>query len=84
MEAGAVGRSMTFAMAVAARFFPIDNGLGYILPLLQNATQERVWADLSTCLLGPTMNHLPSVLMGRRAGELVPTQLPVDPPTPCS
>src|SRR5262249_48015663 len=75
--AGAVGRSMTFAMAVAAGFFPVDNGLGYVLPLLQNATQERVWADLSTYLLGPTLNHLPSVLMGRPAGELVPPQLPV-------
>lgn len=76
--AGAVGRSMTFAMAVAAGFFPTDNGLGYVLPLLNNATQERVWADLSTYLLGPTLNHLPSVLMGRPAGELVPPQLPVD------
>jgi len=75
--AGAVGRSMTFAMAVAAGFSPVDNGLGYVLPLLQNATQERVWADLSTYLLGPTLNHLPSVLMGRPAGELVPPQLPV-------
>jgi ABC-type transport system involved in multi-copper enzyme maturation permease subunit len=76
--AGAVGRSMTFAMAVAIGFFPIDNGLGYVLPLLNNATQERVWADLSTYLLGPTLNHLPSVLMGRPAGELVPPELPVD------
>lgn len=76
--AAALGRSMTFAMAVAAGFFPLDNGLGYVLPLLQTATQERVWADLSTYLLGPTLNHLPSVLMGRPAGELVPPQLPVD------
>jgi len=76
--AGAVGRSMTFAMAVAAGFFPLDNMLGYLLPILQNATQERVWGDLTTYLLGPTLNHLPSVLMGRRAGELIPPQLPVD------
>lgn len=76
--AGAVGRSLTFAMAVAAGFFPVDNGLGYVLPLLQNATQERVWADVTTYLLGPTLNHLPSVLMGRRAAELVSPQLPVD------
>jgi ABC-type transport system involved in multi-copper enzyme maturation permease subunit len=76
--AGAVGRSTTFAMAVAVGFFPVDNGLGYVLPLLNNATQERVWADLSTYLLGPTLNHLPSVLMGRPAGELVPPELPVD------
>jgi ABC-2 type transport system permease protein len=76
--AGAAGRSMTFAMAVAAGFFPVDNALGYVLPLLQNATQEHVWGDLSTYLLGPTLNHLPSVLMGRRAAELVPPEWPVD------
>jgi ABC-2 type transport system permease protein len=76
--AGAVGRSMTFAMAVAAGFFPVDNALGYVLPLLQNATQERVWGDLSAYLLGPTLNHLPSVLMCRRAAELIPPQQPVD------
>jgi len=76
--AGAVGRSMTFAMAVAAGFFPVDNGLGYVLPLMQSATQERVWGDLSTYLLGPTLNHLPSVLMGRHAAELVPPEWPVD------
>jgi len=71
VAAAAVGRSMTFAMAVAMGFFPIDNGLGYVLPLLHSATQERVWADLSTYLLGPTLNHLPSVLMHRPAGELI-------------
>jgi len=74
----AAGRSMTFAMAVAAGFFPLDNFLGYVLPILQNATQERIWSDLTTYLLGPTLNHLPAVLMGRRAGELIPPQLPVD------
>jgi hypothetical protein len=78
VAAGAVGRSMTFAMAVAAGFFPLDNFLGYVLPVLQNATQERVWSDVTTYLLGPTLNHLPAVLMGRHAGELVPPQLPVD------
>lgn len=76
--AGVVGRSMAFAMAAAAGFFPVDNGLAYVLPILQNATQERTWADLTTYLLGPTLNHLPAVLMGRSAGELVPPQLPVD------
>jgi len=78
VAAGAAGRSMTFAMAVAAGFFPLDNFLGYVLPILQNATQERIWSDLTTYLLGPTLNHLPAVLMGRRAGELIPPQLPVD------
>ena len=78
LVAGAVGRSMTFAMAVAAGFFPFDNGLGVVLPILQNATQERVWADLTTYLLGPTLNHLPAVLTGRHAAELVTPQLPVD------
>jgi hypothetical protein len=76
--AGAVGRSLTFAAAVAAGFFPVDNGLGYVLPILNTATQERVWADLTTYLLGPTLNHLPSVLMNRSAGELVPPAVPAD------
>jgi ABC-type transport system involved in multi-copper enzyme maturation permease subunit len=75
--AGAVGRSMAFALAVAGGFFPVDNGLGLVLPLLHTATQERVWGAASSYLLGPTLNHLPSVLMGRPAGELVPPELPV-------
>jgi hypothetical protein len=37
-----------------------------------------VWADVTTYLLGPTLNHLPAVLMGRPAGELIAPQLPVD------
>lgn len=76
--AGAVGRSMTFAAAVAAGFFPVDNILGYLLPVLGNATGERVWSDLTTYQLGLALNHLPSVLMGRRAGELVAPARPVD------
>jgi hypothetical protein len=76
--AGAVGRSLTFAAAVAVGFFPVDNGLGYVLPILETATHERVWNDLTTYLLGPDLNHLPAVLMSRPAGELVPPALPVD------
>jgi ABC-2 type transport system permease protein len=76
--AGAVGRSMTFAAAVAVGLFPVDNILGYLLPILGNATQERVWSELTTYQLGLALNHLPLVLMGRRAGELVAPALPVD------
>jgi hypothetical protein len=76
--AGAVGRSMTFALAVAAGFFPLDNGLGSLLPIIESATQERVWGDVSTYLLGPTLNHLPSVLAGRPAAELVTPMIGVD------
>jgi ABC-type transport system involved in multi-copper enzyme maturation permease subunit len=78
VAAAALGRSLTFAAAVAIGFFPVDNGLSYILQPLAQATQERVWLDLSTYLLGPTLNHLPSVLMGRTAVELSPPLLPVD------
>lgn len=77
--AAAVGRSMTFALAVAVGFFPLDNGLGYLLPILNTATQERAWADLTTYLLGPNLNHLPSAAMGRPAAELIPPALPVGP-----
>ena len=54
-----------------------------MLPLLQTATQERVRADISTYLLGRPLNHLPSVLTGRHAGELIGPLLPVAPPTAC-
>ncbi len=76
--AGAIGRSMTFAMVVVAGFFPVDNILGYLLPLIQNATQEQVWASATTYLLGPTLNQLPAVLMGRPAAQLVGPELPTD------
>lgn len=46
---------MTFVTAVVAGFFPTDNFLGYVLPLIQNATQEKIWANISTYLLGPTL-----------------------------
>ena len=76
--AGAVGRSMAFAAAVALGFFPVDNGLGLILAPLAQATQQGVWLDLSTYLLGPTLNHLPAVLMGRPTGEVAAPLRPVD------
>lgn len=76
--AGAVGRSITFALAVVAGFFPADNILGYVLPIIQNATQEQFWANATTYLLGPTLNHLPAVLIGRPAAELVVPELPID------
>jgi hypothetical protein len=76
--AGSVGRSMTFAAAAAVAFFPADNFLGYMLPILHNATQERVWGDLTTYLLGLNLNHLPSLLMGRRAAEMVGPEPAVD------
>src|SRR5258708_37964890 len=50
--AGAIGRSLTFAAAVAIGLFPADNGLGYLLPILSTATSERVWGDLTGYLLG--------------------------------
>ena len=76
--AGAVGRSMTFALTVVAAFFPADNILGFVLPLIQNATQEQVWANATTYLLGPTLNQLPAVLMTRPAAQLVGPELPID------
>lgn len=69
--AGSVGRSMTLAAAVAVSFFPADNFLGYVLPIFHTATQEKVWGELTSYLLGLNLNHLPSVLMGRRAAELI-------------
>jgi hypothetical protein len=76
--AGAAGRSLTFAAAVAIGFFPADNVLGYLLPILSTATSERLWADLTGYLLGPALNHVPSVLMSRPAGELIPPAVPED------
>jgi hypothetical protein len=76
--AGAMGRSLAFAAAVAIGLFPADNALAYLLPIVSTATSERVWSDLTGYLLGPTLNHIPSVLMGRPAGELVPPTPPVD------
>jgi ABC-2 type transport system permease protein len=63
--AAGASRSMAVAVAAAVGFFPVDNGLVPFLSVLSDATGKRVWNDLTGYLLGPTLNHLPTLLSGR-------------------
>lgn len=58
-------RSMAVAVAAAVGFFPVDNGLVPFMSVLSDASGKRIWNDLTAYLLGPTLNHMPSLLSGR-------------------
>lgn len=64
VAAGAT-RSMAVAVAAAVGFFPVDNGLVPFLSVLSDASGNRIWNDITGYLLGPNLNHLPSLLSGR-------------------
>lgn len=55
-------RSVTSGMVLALLFFPVDNGLAIALARLTSLTHSRLWGDATAYLLGPTLNHLPTLL----------------------
>jgi ABC-2 type transport system permease protein len=56
-------RSVAGGMVLAVLFFPIDNGLSVALGRLTVLTKAHVWADASAFLYGPSLNHLPQLLL---------------------
>jgi len=78
VAAGAT-RSMAVAVAAAVGFFPVDNGLVPFMSVLSDASGKRIWNDLTGYLLGPNLNHLPSLLTGRHVDieTLAPPGTPV-------
>jgi hypothetical protein len=63
--AAGASRSVAVAVAAAVGFFPVDNGLVPFLSVLSDATGKRVWNGLTGYPLGPTLNHLRTLLSGR-------------------
>jgi hypothetical protein len=60
--AAVVGRSLAFGIAAALALYPLDNFLVVVLRLMNALTGQRLWLDLSGCLLGPNLSNLPAVL----------------------
>jgi ABC-2 type transport system permease protein len=56
--AAAVGRSLPFAIGAALALFPADNFGTIVMGLLQSATGQDVWPQLTPWLLGPNLNRL--------------------------
>lgn len=59
VAASAVGRSLSFGLAVGLSWFAVDNLAGIPLTLLAQVTHSDVWLKLSGLLLGPLLNRLP-------------------------
>lgn len=76
--AGAVGRSMAFAMAIAVGFFPADNFLSIACSIVYPVTHQPVFRDLTTYQLGADLNALPHTLLGGRENMFRPPLVPVD------
>lgn len=77
--AAVVGRSLTFGLAAALVLFPADNVLAEIFSLLFQLTHLHFWLDLTTYLLGPALNALPTVMERDRVPHVAfaPPAIPV-------
>lgn len=60
--ASVVGRSLSFGLAVALSWFPVDNLVTIPLNLAVRLTHSDFWSTVSTCLLGPLLNRLSGYL----------------------
>lgn len=62
VAASAVGRSLSFGLAVGLSWFAVDNLAGIPLSLLFQVTHSDFWRNLSGFLLGPLLNRLPDYI----------------------
>lgn len=60
--AAVLGRSLAFGIAAALVFFPLDNFVTIVLPLISGLTRQQFWLHISAYLLGPNLNALPVLL----------------------
>lgn len=58
----AVGRSLSFGLAVGLCWFAVDNLASIPLSLLFQVTHSDFWRNLSGLLLGPLLNRLPDYI----------------------
>ncbi len=59
----ALGRSLTFGLSVSLIWFPIDNIGSLIMSTLARVTHNDFWNTVTTYLLGPLLNRLPTMLL---------------------
>jgi ABC-type transport system involved in multi-copper enzyme maturation permease subunit len=59
----ALGRSLTFGLSVSLIWFPIDNIATLIMNTLARVTHSDFWSNVTTYLLGPLLNRLPTFLL---------------------
>jgi ABC-2 type transport system permease protein len=59
----ALGRSLTFGLSVSLIWFPIDNISSLIMSTLARVTHNDFWNTVTTYLLGPLLNRLPTMLL---------------------
>ena len=69
VAAGAVGRSMAFAMGVAIGFFPAENFLSRVFGIVSGGSSTGFLAQLDTFQLSSNLNVLPETL-GRNRESL--------------
>lgn len=62
VAASAVGRSLSFGLAVGLSWFAVDNLASIPLSLLFQVTHSDFWRNLSSFLLGPLLNRLPDYI----------------------
>lgn len=75
-----LGRSVAFGVGVAMVLFPADNFGTVILGLISRLTHQQFWMDISAYLLGPNLNHLPTLWISDRKvlSALTPPLMKVD------
>jgi ABC-2 type transport system permease protein len=76
--AGAVGRSMAFAMGVAIGFFPAENFLSRVLGIISGGNSGSFLAKLDTFQLSANLNVLPETLGHNRESAFGRPLAPVD------
>lgn len=78
VAAGAVGRSMAFAMGVAIGFFPAENFLSRVLGIISGANPNSLLAKLDTYQLSANLNVLSETLGHNRESVFGRPLAPVD------
>jgi ABC-2 type transport system permease protein len=72
-------RSVTGGMLLAVLFFPIDNALSVSLSQLSSLTNSKLWERATTFLLGPNLNHLPTLLQVHQSAAVTTLTTPAVP-----
>ncbi|BCL78294.1 ABC transporter permease [Ktedonobacteria bacterium brp13] len=58
-----LGRSLTFGLSASLIWFPIDNIGSLLMNALARVTHNNFWFNVTTYLLGPLLNRLPTMLL---------------------
>jgi ABC-type transport system involved in multi-copper enzyme maturation permease subunit len=64
------GRSVAFGVTIAFAWFAADNIGSSIMSLVYLFTNNDFWRQLPAYWLGPTLNYLPTVLVGKNATSI--------------